>query len=218
MKKIICLVLILALALPICACGNSETYYQLGETVSTDIFEFTLDEADLAIALNNERNTSFFLPKEYDSNLDANNSYVAPVGHTLVAFTYTVNNINRSSSEFHKGYGSFAKATYNGKEYGASSEGGGKGFEEGAYYLYENKIVMNEYKKMETYKSNTWYRFPSNNFFLSAGNKETRRAFFDIATNVDSLNDEFYITIEVPNSKGEVESFTYIIPERIDEN
>ena len=78
MKKILALILAAALALSLVACGSDGTgdsntpggentlppatdksvdntkvieetkYYQLGDTVSTDIFEFTLDRADLA--------------------------------------------------------------------------------------------------------------------------------------------------------------------------
>lgn len=209
MKKFICVVLILALALPICACGGGENYYQIGETVSTDIFEFTLEEADLAIALNRVLNDSYFTPKKYDAKEDSGNPYVASIGHTMVVFTYTVENINRETSDFNETR--FSTAKYNNKQYSA------KNFEEGAYYLYENRTVINANGKMETQRANVWYTRPSSGMLLTAGEKESRKACFEIETEVENLTDEFYITVKVPNSKGKKESFTYIVPKRLGE-
>ena len=62
MKKVLSLILALVLCLSLCACGSSSKTYLIGETVSTDIFSFTLDAAALTIALNNVTNDDYYLP------------------------------------------------------------------------------------------------------------------------------------------------------------
>lgn len=210
-KKIIALVLLLTMCITLTACGGSTTYYNLGDTVSTDLFEFTLDEADFAIALNNvfsKSNDNYYLPKEYDPKADAQNPFVAPKGHTLVALTYTVKSFDRDYSTFSEGC--FVTAEYKNKEYKADSS---DDFNNGAYYLYaDTQQLVNG--KLRTYSSNTWYSNPSKNLFLAPGEIETRRSSLEIATEVENLNDEFYLTVSVPNSEGKKEKFTYHIPER----
>ena len=120
MKKLLALILTAALALSLVACGGGGgtgdttstntpsggedstptdeqrqedvQYFQLGDTVSTDIFEFTLDTAALTIALNNRTANdgtagNYFTPKEYDTQQDAQNPLVASKGHTYASFT-----------------------------------------------------------------------------------------------------------------------------------
>ena len=193
------------------ACGGSTTYYNLGDTVSTDLFEFTLDDADFAIALNNvfsKSNDNYYLPKEYDPKADAQNPFVAPKGHTLIALTYTVKSLDRDYSTFSDGC--FVTAEYNNKEYKSTSS---DAFNNGAYYLYEDEQMLVN-GKLRTYSANTWYSNPSKNLFMAAGSTETRRSSLEITTEVENLNDEFYLTVSVPNSEGKKEKFTYHIPER----
>ena len=128
MKKALSLLLALVMCLSLCACGGGsntpdtpkateppETYYHIGDTVSTNLFSFTLDAATLAIALENTHGENFGNPKEYNPQEDNGNPYVAPTGHTYAAFTYTVENISRSSEEFHGG--NFVKVIYKDTEY-----------------------------------------------------------------------------------------------------
>ena len=206
MKKQILLLLAIAMCFSFVACGGSSggsDYYKLGETVSTDVFEFTLNAAEYTVALNNVRNDSYFAPKEYDLSDDADNPYVAPVGHTYAAFSYTVTNLNRASSEFHDG--SFAVVKYDGKKYNA--------MDDGAYFLYEDKQIMDVDGKLRTEKAGEWYSNPGNNFLLLTGAKETRRAYIDISESIDNLNDDVEITVQIPNSKGKAEKFTYLVTE-----
>ena len=101
MKKLLTLALaaVLALALAACSGGTSgpqaqeETpaspepeYLSPGDTVSTDILTFTLDEAQLAVALDSTLNENYAEPKEYDPQTDAQNPFVAATGHTYAAF------------------------------------------------------------------------------------------------------------------------------------
>ncbi|WP_417344082.1 hypothetical protein [Evtepia gabavorous] len=124
MKKLLAIMLSAALSLSLAACGGSEgesQYYKLGDTVTTDIAEFTLDTAQFTIALSNINDETYFTPKEFDAQLDAGNPYVAPTGHTYASFTYTVTNLDRASMEFHGD--SSISVEYDGKMYSTMVDG-----------------------------------------------------------------------------------------------
>lgn len=209
MKKMIALLLALSMCLSFVACSNigtaskEENYHRLGDTVSTDIFEFTLDAAEFTVALNNVTDEDYFSPKEYDPKYDDNNPYVAPVGHTYAAFSYTVTNLNRASCEFHNG--SFATVKYDGKKYNV--------VEEGAYFLYEDKQIMDASGNLRTEEPGEWYSNPGSNFLLMVGATESRRAYVDIDADIKDLNADVEITISIPNSNGKKTNFTYLVTE-----
>lgn len=205
MKRYLSLLLVVIMCFSLTACigegGTNETYYKLGDTVSTDIFEFTLDAAQFTIALSNVNDDDRFTPKEYDPKYDADNPYVAPVGHTYAAFTYTVKNLNRASSEFHKG--SFATVKYDGKKYTS--------LEEGAYFRYEDQMIMDANGNLRTEKGGEWYNDPGSNFLLMTGEKQTRRAYIDISVSIEDLEEDVLITFAIPKSNGSTEKFTYLV-------
>jgi hypothetical protein len=204
MKKIIALILVSLLCFSVASCANSgsdSTCYKLGDTVSTDIFEFTLNAAEFTLALNNIHGDDFYTPKEYDPQDDGDNPYVAPIGHTYVAFSYTVTNLNRASSEFHNG--SFATVKYNKKKY--------NNMEDGAFYQYEKEQVADVNGNLETRGAGEWYSNPASNLFLLTGEKETRRAFIDIDTEITNMSEDIEITFKIPNSEGKKEAFTYLV-------
>ncbi|MDY2608640.1 MAG: hypothetical protein SOV91_00095 [Eubacteriales bacterium] len=226
MKKALSLILALMLCLPLCSCNDTsnnnvkenekteattelettvepETYYNIGDTISTDLFNFTLDVATLAIALENTSGENFGEPKEYNPKEDNDNPYVAPTGHTYAAFTYTVENISRSSEEFHGSSSGFVKVIYKDIEYNTTLE------ECAALYHQDHEYYFNG--SMHTDKANTWYPFPSFNMLVGAGEKQSRKACADFAIEADSLTDAFYLRISVPSTKGAV-IFTYQIP------
>ena len=112
------------------------TTVAIGETVSTDIVELTLDRADFATALYNGISTEAVLgqtpvdeielglPKEYDASADADNPYVAPVGHVLVAYTVTVSNHDRTALDLDEWSSSdFVTLTYSDQELSADKKG-----------------------------------------------------------------------------------------------
>lgn len=179
-------------------------YYKLGETVSTDIFEFTLNAAEFCIALNNVNDDNRYTPKEYDPQDDANNPYVAPMGHTFAAFSYTVNNLNRTSCEVHDGNSVFATVKYDGNNYSSMKDG--------AYFLYADKTILDN-GNTKTEKAGKWYNNPGSNFLLMTGAKETRRARIDIDTNITDLTADVEITFAIPNSDGSKTEFTYLVSE-----
>ena len=181
MKKAISLLLALVMCLSLVACGGgtSKETYHLGDTVSTDIFEFTLDEATFAYALNNVKGENFFAPKEYDATNDKGNPYVADTGKTLIAITYTITNTGRTTTQFYKG--GFFTAKYDGKTYPAIGV-----------------LTLNASDK-------------SDNVLVEAGTTETNRAYAEIGVDVENLTDGFTITVQIPNSSGKTEKFTYTI-------
>lgn len=183
----------------------AETYYAVGDTVSTNMFIFTLDAADFAIALERKQE-AIGLPKEYDPAEDNNNPYVAQVGHVLAAITYTVENVSRKSNEFHDGKKSFVSVRYKDSEYSAE-------YRDCGYYLTAEKIMVDRNAEVVTLEPYKWYSNVSTNFLLSNGEKTTRRGYADIAVEPDALTDAFYLRITIPSSSGP-EVFTYYIPER----
>ncbi len=203
MKKTIAILLAIVTCISLNACGNSSNneYHKLGETVSTDIFEFTLNAAEFTVALSSVYDEAYFTPKEYEPDADADNPYVAPVGHTYVAFSYTVKNLDRASSEFHDGY--FATVKYDGKKY--------NNMEEGAYFQYNDEQYLDVDGKLKSKKGGEWYTDPGNNLLLLTGEKETRRAYIDIETEIKDLTEDVEITIKIPNSEGKEEAFTFLV-------
>ena len=210
MKRALSLILALTICLGLCACGNAEpketepaeTYYNVGDTISTDLFSFTLDAATLAIALENTHGDTFGDPKEYNPQDDKDNPYVAPTGHTFAAITYTVENISRSSEEFHSG--GFVSVVYKDTEYTVSE------FDDCAELYYQD----NEYYSngsMHVNKANTWYSSPSNNMLVGAAEKASRKGYADFAVEADSLTDAFYLRVNIRSTEGK-QTFTYQIP------
>ena len=220
MTKMISLLLALVITLSLCACGDTnpsptgnptaqatteptipETYYNIGDTVSTNLFNFTLDAATLAIALENTHGDTLGDPKEYNPQEDSKNPYVAPTGHTYVAFTYTVENISRSSESFHGG--DFVKVIYKDTEYTTTLD------DVAVLYYQENQYYSNG--SMHTQAANVWYSCDVGNMLVGAAEKQSRKASADFAIEADSLTDAFYLRISIPSTNGK-ETFTYQIP------
>ena len=151
----------------------------MGDTVSTDIFEFTLDEATFTYALNNVKGENFFAPKAYDATSDKGNPYVADTGKTFIAITYTVTNTGRTMMQFYKA--GFFTAKYDGKAYPALGV-----------------LTLNSSDKTD-------------NLLVDAGSTESHRAYAEIGVDVENLTDGFTITVQIPNSAGKTEKFTYTI-------
>ena len=186
-------------------------YYQLGDTVSTDIFEFTLDTATMTIALNNRTANdgtagNYFTPKEYDPKQDAENPLVASKGHTYASFTYTVKNLDRASAKFHDG--SFTSVEYNGETYTK--------MDEGAYYQFQDndrRMYKDAKGKLQNTKAYIWYKGPGDEFSLEVDAAESRRAYVDMSVDVDDLSSDFKLTVYIPTSDGTKSSFTYLVTE-----
>lgn len=179
------------------ACGSNETEketekkeaYVLGQIVSTDIFELTLDKADLTIAVENTNGDNFYTPKAYDATEDARNPYVASKGHTLVAFTYTVTNLDRGSVEVDGSFNpTFLTIEYNGETYNSETIYGARSID-----------------------GLNWERYSSSNVLLLAGEKAMYRAYVDIPVEIEDLSDTFTMIFSLPNSDGKITDFTYTV-------
>ncbi len=226
-KKLTTLFLIVVLCFSVVSCSSKKTtnnnndtqpveteevieeetlqFYKLGDTVSTDIFEFTLNAAEFTIALNNVNDDDYYTPKEYDPQTDADNPYVAPVGHTYAAFSYTVSNLNRASCEFHNGHSGFVSVQYDGKNYSS--------FDDGAYFIYTDNTYIDTSGTMHTEKPGQWRSNPLSNLRMEVGEKVTRRAYVDIAADIKDLNSDVQIVFSIPNSDGTKTEFTYLVTE-----
>ena len=197
MKKILSLLLALTMILGLCACGNvdetnSETIYKLGDTVSTDIAEFTLERAEFAIVLSNLGST-LGEPKEYDPKKDSKNPYIAATGHTYVLTEFKLKNIDSRELDISKG-SSFRNdlmtVDYNNKSYNQSLS------------------VLGDLIKTEEGSTIVPSTLTSHSS-LKPGSDRNIRGYLDVETVVKNLDDSFYITISLPNSSGQNESFKF---------
>lgn len=224
MKKLLALIvltIVVALALCLAGCGNSgsssaantgslssaETQheevakYKVGDTVSTDLLEFTLNDSQFAIALNNQLpigaeftyDNTYYLPKDYNPEADAKNSYVAAKGHAFVSYVFTLRNLDRSSLELDRSSmdNDFISIYYNSAEY--------TGSDVETHYGYS----VNQDGK--------WSATPVSNILLLSGETKDYRACADIPVEIDDLASPYEITFYFPNSDGSKTAFTYVI-------
>lgn len=196
MKKTIALILVAVLCFSFAACGKpggNTTYYKLGDTVSSDILEFTLDKATLAIALNNVINNDYCSPKDYNPQTDNNNPFVCAKGHTYAAFTYTIKNIDRTNYD---GVLPLVEAEYKNVKSDKQVDGA----------QYFSKI--DEWKPTGNNATPPVYSW---HFVLKPEEPETYRSYIDIPVDADDLTDDFVLTVNLPASDGSTLSFSYLI-------
>lgn len=196
MKKFIALFFVAVLCLSFAACGktgSNTTYYKLGDTVSTDILEFSLDKATLAIALSNIIDNDYCSPKEYNPQTDNDNPFVCAKGHTYAAFTYTIKNIDRTN---YNGVLPLVEAEY--KNIKSNKQ------VDGAQYF--SKI--DEWKPTGNNATSPVYSW---HFVLEPETPETYRSYIDIPVDAESLSDDFILTVNLPTSDGSISSFSYLI-------
>ena len=196
MKKLVALILVVVLCFSLVACGKSggnKADYKLGDTVSTDILEFTLDKATLSIALNNVIGNDYCSPKEYAPQVDYNNPFVCAKGHTFAAFTYTINNLDRTNYD---GVLPLVEVKYKGVKSDKQVDG--------AEYL----SSTNEWKPTGNNATPPVYSW---HFVLKPAIPETYRSYIDIPVDADSLTDDFELTVNLPASDGSTVSFTYLV-------
>ena len=174
-------------------------YHKFGDTVSTDLIEFSLDRASVTIALENTYGEDYYTPKEYDPVTDANNPFVAKKGRTFAAYTCTITNLDRVSANCLPS----VIIEYDGNEY--------RGCGYGTYYLYQARTYLDQYGKQHINAANAWYTDVASNLLLSAGEKRTIRAYTDMAVEVSDLTDDFIFKIELPCSDGTKTTFAYSV-------
>ena len=168
-------------------------YYQIGDTVSTDIIEFTLDEAELAIALSNMQDETYGMPKEYSPQEDAQNPFVASTGHTYAAFTYTLSNLDRTSWN---GELPLVSAQYQDAASDKQVDCAELSAESGVWESNGNNPASPVY---------SWH------FVLETGEQRSFRSFIDLPVEAESLTDSFILTATLPVSDGSTASFSYMV-------
>ena len=132
-KKKIGIVLVLCfISIGLTGCGNNSEpkeseVYHLGESVETDIAKFTLNNSELAIALDRSTDNkyeNYLLPKEYNNQLTASDSVIASTGYTLVYLDFNIeaisprDNISICSINDNE----FMSVLYNGKKFSDSQK------------------------------------------------------------------------------------------------
>ena len=166
-----------------------------GDTVSTDLFEFTLDYAQLAYSLHGESVEDRQLicrPKEYDPISDNDIKYVAHVGTTLVSLQYTITNLNRVDYPFAKpaDLAERPHVIYKDKEYLAS---------------YRDCFFSNEGDSEWSPVSLAARLHPQQSLSF--------RTVASIPVDVKELKDSFEISFILLTSSGEKKEFTYLVTE-----
>ena len=83
-RKVLSLLLIGVMVLGLTGCGsNGGKKYSIGDKVSTDLVDFTIETSKLTLAIDSEGN-----PQDYE---DGNNyEYVASKGHVYASFTLII--------------------------------------------------------------------------------------------------------------------------------
>ena len=186
----------------LCACKIIEsintTYYNIGDTVETDLAELTLNECELAIALSNTNDNTYFLPKEYDSSEDIDNPFVAKTGNTLIFVDFTLAAKDRDNINVNDSFrGNFYEIQYGKNKFKGNFELGLEKIEKTTFY---NETANNQ-----------WEKYTTSNILISKGGKSQFRASAEIETEVKNLDDKFYITFNLPSSDGKTTAFTYVV-------
>lgn len=186
-------------SLPLAGCSAQSTpSHAIGDSVESDIMGFTLDAAEPTVAVENSGAATFgpgsdglakedyFLPKEYDPEVDKDNPYVAAKGHTLVHLTFTASNLDRDYVEV--GDDLFT-VRCNGGEY---------------------SFDFDTFKLGAVSTTNAgWVSINTTNDLMEVGDTSTYRCYVDIPVDIDELGDGFEVVVNLPNSEGETTPFVY---------
>ena len=169
------------------------TTYKLGETVSTQILEFTLDRADLSIAMVNTIDENYALPKEYNPEEDKNNPFVAPKGTTYVPLTFTLNNLDRATLDIDlvDSNGTNISIIYNGETYTCNW------WDNDIHYCYE------------LFEDGGYNEYTYGNILMHVGEKRTFRAYLELPTDVEDLNSDFIITFDIADVNNTFVEYAY---------
>lgn len=231
MKKLLALILATALALSLVACGGGgndtggsstsgsensslqatskstdnekeETqYYQLGDTVSTDILDFTLLDCKFAIYASATSDETYLQPVEEST------AYGAKVGHSLAIPSFTITNKDRS------GYIDIG-SPYD-SELSWSISYGDKKWALRKFGLDDSDISplmsLSPGAIIDPNSGNMIEKLNAVNYLLAAGETISFRTIGVLEGEPENYNDEFKFNVEIPTSSGSKTSFTYIV-------
>lgn len=172
--------------------SDTETTYSLGDSVSTDILNFTLERAELAICLHDGTAGDFdevYLPKEYDATTE--DFCIAAKGHTLVSYTYIAENLDRAALEFD--YDTSHTEPFISVKYGEE--------------IYDCIAETKAY----SYDGFEWDSLMMTCTRLDPAEKMQIRTFVNIPVEVSSLEDDFTLIFRLPSSSGDTQEFNFTI-------
>ncbi len=220
MKKVFALLLASLFTLMLCACGNDNPPDQadtttttgapvettekvmLGETVSTDTVDFTLETAEFAYYVRSLSDSRYLVPTD-----DTDTIYAAKKGSCLVSMTVTFKNTDRTGNLDIAGVAGWQlsdwSVRYKGHDYPLY------GFDlnnDNQSYI---DMSPSGYVQQDTHRLTE--KYDSQNILLGAGHTATVRFFGIIKCEPDALTDDFDLLVNVPNSKGEKEEFIYTV-------
>lgn len=172
--------------------------YNLNDTVSTDIIDFKLVNAEFSYYASSINNDTYCKPVE-----NTNGIFVTNKGHTFVCMTFVITNKDRASISIadYSGFPLYFDVIYNNEHFDLRAfdlnNADGRNYLSLQYALIRNsdKLVKSD----------------SNNKILSAGETLTIQTLGQINTEPSNLTDNFEMLIRLPNSKGETEEFIYTI-------
>lgn len=209
MKKVLALALALVLVLSLAACGGlgkaSKETVSLGKTVSTDIVDFTLKDAEFSYYAST-------LDESYAEPLEKSDKHAMKVskGRVFVCMTFDIKNNDRSTLNIGDSFADWKvdfKLTYKGKDYPL------KAFDlndkDGRELALNDAGLSSDGGK--TWKWNGSGSYGTSNIILGAGRTLTVRLPALAIVEPDSLKDSFEITVNIPNSSGKDEYYTYVV-------
>ena len=219
MKKLLCfLVLLMIFSMPACGKKDADTgkqpdeeisYYQLGETISSDIFDFTLNDAVLAYYASASHDSTYATPLESSDG----GIFAAAKGHSLLLLTVTVKNTDRAGSiSFGSDLGGnpgrdswplHITAKYNDNMYDVhsfdlSSKDG--------YYGFNLQFSAESKDGGQSFSVHT-----SGNALLHAGENRAYRIVGVVPFEPESLNDPFELIFKVYDANGNPSLCSYKI-------
>ena len=230
MKKLISLILVFVLCLTMCACGSDRTEseenattkpeevtvteatepepvtFAPGEKVSTDLAEFTLERSQFTYYVSGKT-------ADYMEPRDDGGFWAASVGYCYVHLVFTITSKDRGGSidfggkSYDTEWDPHFVVYYNGNEYGVN--GYDIDHNEGRDYF--NFGNATDIFNITTNKEEHIY---GATYSLYAGSTVRFRTFGVIKLDPENLTDGFDISVQVPNSDGEYEVFTYRVPAR----
>lgn len=187
------------------------TTHSIGDTVETDIARFTLDRAELTIALENSgaatvgygadghASDDYFMPKEYNAEEDSDNPYVAAKGHTLISLTFTAENLDRDFLELDNGFPeTFFAVEYDGTACTENAD-------------YDGDLIV-QYGA-ENSNGNGWNDYGSKNILMAVGETSSYKCYIDVPIDIEDMTGAYKLTINLPNSEGKTTPFTFVINE-----
>lgn len=212
-KKILALILMSTLGLTACGTNSAEKdsttetesvveteTVALGETVSTDLADFTLDAATFTYYAS-ANSASYAEPiDESDGGI-----FTASMGHVLVPMTFTINNKDRTNLDIGGDFGAWKlnfTIIYDGTEYPVKGYALNSNDGSGGLRLSFGAVSYDGGKTFKMHDTGNELQNPG---------IETYRVVGVAALDPEALDDSFELKVQVLNSAGEYEYFTYEI-------